>query len=309
MRQKILIVEDDPVQADVLAHLLEARGYFVDVVDNGREAVRRLRGGLFDVAIIDFHIPEFDGSRVALVVRNLVGLAKRPRLIALTSSPANLSANAAEFDAILAKPLAAEALVRAIEQGGAVDPAPACVLSASATPAGLDEACLPQETDLLNGRGASRGRVLLADDDPHMLELVRLTLESDQMDVDVAGDGLEAVRMIEAGSYDVVVVDFQMPRLDGLAAAKVIYDSVGREVRPRIVALTSTPESIMAQDPAWTMVLDGIVSKRGGPAAVLRMVQDCLYYKALRTDRPIEMLSIGDLANLASSLALPTVAG
>jgi PAS domain S-box-containing protein len=91
--------------------------------------------------------------------------------------------------------------------------------------------CDQKKEPLLRGR-----RVLLAEDCPDNEILVRRFLESEGAQVDVARDGLEAVEMASRSNYDIILMDVQMPRLDGLEATKRLR--TGGYVRP-IVALTA----------------------------------------------------------------------
>lgn len=297
MRLKVLVVEDDPIQADDLARQLWGRGYYADVVNDGREALRRIRTGIFDVAVIDYRLPEVDGLGIARVIRSLNEASCQPRLVALTAAPHTLTGYSEDFDEILSKPADLDRLLQAIERGRRPSPA-------------IDEAApvaQPKPAAIASSKGeaGARGSVLLADDDPPLRAFLQQALQYHGYKVDLAADGLEAVERIGGNAYDVVLVDFKMPRLDGLSAAKVIYDLVERQARPRIVALTSTPGSLVARDPEWPLVLDEIVSKADGVPAVLAAVENCIGYKELRSQTPLEILDLRSLTTLAHCTAVP----
>jgi CheY-like chemotaxis protein len=82
-------------------------------------------------------------------------------------------------------------------------------------------------------------RILLAEDNEDNQKLALMQLESLGYTADVVEDGAAAIRAIEADSYDVILMDLQMPGMDGLEASRTICARWPREVRPHIIALTA----------------------------------------------------------------------
>lgn len=129
------------------------------------------------------------------------------------------------------------------------------------------------ETELpVAGSGVARPlRILLAEDDPVSRTVARLVLERLGHHVHAVGDGLEAVEAVRRGSYDVVLMDVQMPGLDGLAATRLIRAELPVGRQPLIVAVTAAD---LAEDRAAcaTAGMDACVVKPLRPqplAAVL----------------------------------------
>jgi CheY-like chemotaxis protein len=117
MRQRLLVVEDDAIQQAVLKSALERRGYDIEVASDGLTAVRMLRGGGFDLALIDYRLPEIDGLASARLLREMMTGEDRPKLIALTSAADSLSSREVSesvFDEIVSKPLNLPALLSTI---------------------------------------------------------------------------------------------------------------------------------------------------------------------------------------------------
>lgn len=115
---RLLIVEDDGIQQAVLKSVLEKRGYETEVASDGLTAVRMLRGGGFDLALLDYHLPEIDGFASARLLHDLMNDDDRPKLIAVTAASDSLNTLARSehvFDAIVAKPLDLPALLSVVE--------------------------------------------------------------------------------------------------------------------------------------------------------------------------------------------------
>lgn len=118
MAHRILLVEDDGLTADIVAGLLSARGYEVDVVSDGVSAIGSLCKGGYDLALIDYHLPEVDGYSSAKVVGSMAPIVARPKLVALTADPESLNARdgaTSVFDAVMTKPFEPAELFQRIE--------------------------------------------------------------------------------------------------------------------------------------------------------------------------------------------------
>jgi CheY-like chemotaxis protein len=121
MAASILIAEDDSLQGELLRTILCGQGYRVELVGNGLEAVRQIRRGCFDLALLDFHLPEVDGLATALLLRDLLDDSRRPCLVAFTGSLETLrdrteAEGETPFDAVVSKPDGIAALLAAIEE-------------------------------------------------------------------------------------------------------------------------------------------------------------------------------------------------
>jgi CheY-like chemotaxis protein len=106
--RKILVSEDSPITHELLKLLLTQRGHEVDITTNGRDALQALQSKQYDVALLDFHLPEMTGLEVASALRKDTHGLKLPRLIVITADVEGLLANGEDcenFDNIIPKPL------------------------------------------------------------------------------------------------------------------------------------------------------------------------------------------------------------
>ena len=213
---RALLVDDLPEALDALGDRLRALGFEVDACESGRAAVSRAAieiaaGRPYDVMLIDWRMTAPDGIETLRQLRELTG-ASTPKTILVSAFDDALmwqQARGAHFDAVLVKPITAsalhDALVRVISRPVATDSAPARAVAGAAL------------------RRWHRGRrILLAEDNPINQMVAGELLRVVDLDVDCAGDGARAVDMAAARKYDLILMDMQMPTMDGLEAARAI---------------------------------------------------------------------------------------
>jgi CheY-like chemotaxis protein len=114
---RILLAEDDPTNVKVAKRTLEKQGYYVDVVSNGREAVERMRLGLYDAVLMDCMMPEMDGCAAAREIRKRECPGDHVIIIAMTAGSVSGDREqclAAGMDDYLTKPVRAENLQRTL---------------------------------------------------------------------------------------------------------------------------------------------------------------------------------------------------
>lgn len=119
MPPRILIAEDDDLQGALLRRALEGRGYEAEIVTDGLQAVRRLRTGAYDLALLDYHLPDVDGLAAARLLHDHFTDAERPGLIAVTATAEGLSEKEGQegtsFDAVVSKRLGLTALLSVVD--------------------------------------------------------------------------------------------------------------------------------------------------------------------------------------------------
>ena len=229
--RRLLIVDDLAINRLILARQLA--GYGADVVEVGDGATAlaalaaaRAGGRPFDLVLVDELMPGMDGAELADRIR-AEGPAPAPHLMLISSVGTPLKADratAAGFDAFLTKPVRHQVLVETISR----------VLSADAVePEGIDP-------DPVRRAASGAGpRVLIAEDNAINQEIAATIIEDAGYRVDLAKDGREAVDAVARQTYDLVLMDVQMPVVDGLQAAREIRAMPGAPGQIPIVALTA----------------------------------------------------------------------
>jgi signal transduction histidine kinase/DNA-binding response OmpR family regulator len=225
--RRLLIVDDNDTNRRIVVHHIHAWGMLARDTASTAEALEWIRrGDPFDLAILDRQMPEMDGISLAHEIRAQRAAAVLPLVLCSSLGHTESEADGGLFAAQLAKPLKPSQLYDALI-GIFAGQAP--LTQKTEAPGGLDPH-MAQRLPL---------RILLAEDNAVNQKLALRLLAQLGYRADVAGNGLEAIAALERQRYDLVLMDVQMPQLDGLEAARVICQRWPRTHRPRLIAVTA----------------------------------------------------------------------
>jgi signal transduction histidine kinase/CheY-like chemotaxis protein len=223
--KRLLVVDDNSTNRRVLALQAAKWGMVPSDTESPAEALRRLQAGEpFDLAILDMHMPGMDGLTLGRRVREL--RSALPLVLFTSLGRREAGDDERLFNAYLAKPLRQSQLFDMLMTLFAHDAAPR--QAAPAKPA-LDLATAERHPL----------RILLAEDNVVNQKLALRILQQMGYRADLASNGIEAVESVERQTYDVVLMDVQMPEMDGLEATRRICARWQPQERPRIVAMTA----------------------------------------------------------------------
>ncbi len=234
MGKRILLVDDNHTNLRILARQCESWGLLVTATDSPVDALRALALNAptekFDLIITDMKMPVMDGVGFATRVRGL-NLADRAQLripiLLLSSVGQKLAVSPNMFAATLTKPVRVANLFSVITQTLAEASVGAPFPSAALVELGASHT---KESNL---------RILLAEDSAINQQILQLMLRKMGYRADIAANGLEALAALELKRYDVILMDLQMPEMDGLEATNCIRERY-QETAPHIIAMTAS---------------------------------------------------------------------
>ena len=241
----LLVVDDNLTNRQIIRYQLET--WQMTAADTGdpEEAMAWVRQGRqFDAAILDLHMPGTDGVELAEALRSEAG-GGLPLILLSSLGERDRRPGASAFSAVLTKPIKPSALYDALATSMAGSERPS-------RPAPVEPGAPARPVRPL--------RILLAEDNPINQKVAERVLERLGYRVDMVADGTEAVEAVTQRAYDVVLMDVQMPTMDGLAATRAIRSLPAPAAQPHIIAMTA---NAFAEDRAQCLAagMDDYLSK------------------------------------------------
>ncbi|MBN1630413.1 MAG: response regulator, partial [Thermoleophilia bacterium] len=240
---RVLGVDDSETNRKVMAGMLDSWGCRHREVSGAKEALVALREALaegdpYKVAVLDMCMPEIDGEELAIEIKADPELAKTG-LVMMTSVGARGDAARMEkagFSAYLVKP---------VRQSHFYD-----CLAAVVGPAGKPDEPKPVAPSriitrhTLAERARRRSRILLAEDNLVNQKVALKALEKLGFAADVANDGAQALQAAREKRYDLVLMDVQMPVMDGMEATRQIRDAKSGSQNPKVIIVALTAHAM-----------------------------------------------------------------
>jgi signal transduction histidine kinase/CheY-like chemotaxis protein len=231
---KVLVVDDNATSRDILQEMLESFSFEVALAASGAEGIAALERAQedkpFELVVMDWKMPGMDGIETSKRIKQHQGLGKIPPIILVTAyggEEVRQQAEAVGLEGYLLKPVGASMLFDAIMQAfGELVP-----VTSRIAPKHEQEA-----EALRNIRGA---QLLLVEDNEINQQVAQEILEGAGLKVTLATDGREAVNAVKETCFDAVLMDVQMPVMDGYTATREIRNLKSEIRNVPVIAMTA----------------------------------------------------------------------
>jgi len=270
-----LVVDDNATVRDLMSVQLRHFGLNVDCVDSGRAAIDAVESGSYQLVLMDWKMPGIDGVSAArqIMMEASSREADPPEIVMITAhGREDLQALTDDMDVarVLAKPVTASSLYDA-------------VVSATGHAAPVTARSSRRNREAEEAAARLRGaHVLVVEDNEINQELTTELLSSQGMSTEIAANGEEAVEKVRAGNYDLVLMDCQMPVMDGYEATRKIREDERFAALP-IIALTA---NAMAGDRQLTLE-SGMNDHIAKPVDIAEMLVTMARWVEIEGDRTI----------------------
>lgn len=224
MPQKILLVDDEKDLVEMLEKRLKNSGYTVVTAGNGEEGLKALKAEDPNLLVLDISMPVMDGYTMIKELRRIEKYKTLPIMV-ITGRERLKELLALEgICDYLIKPFDAEELLARIEWNIKSNP------DVKGTSASAPAAATAQP-----GVGKT---ILLVDDDPDLIQTLKIRLEAQQFNVRIATNGEEALEKVDQQPPDLIIMDVMMPKMDGFSTLKHLNQISNRKVP--VIIMTGT---------------------------------------------------------------------
>ncbi|MCX5830028.1 MAG: PAS domain S-box protein [Deltaproteobacteria bacterium] len=218
--KRVLVVDDHPANLDILGHLLRRQGMVATLLSKSTDVEATIlraaaEGKPFELAIIDIQMPGMDGYETARLIRHLEEKIPRIPLLAFSSSTEGMLRRFQEagFNAYLRKPVRRKTLIDVLGR-----------IIGEREHAGVDESEILVTEQSVSSNLKQEVLILLVEDNPDNQLLMKRILTKAGYNIEIAGNGREAVEAYRQAPerYDLILMDIQMPEMDGYGATEAI---------------------------------------------------------------------------------------
>ncbi|MGB3513710.1 MAG: response regulator [Microcoleaceae cyanobacterium] len=232
-QKRVLIVNHNSTTREMITLQAQSWGMSTLAVSSGTEALDLIinQGVNFDLAIVDMQMPQMDGLTFARSIRKHISCQNLPLVMLGNLEQQKLLAESQNvgLTATLNKPIKVSSLYNVL-----IDIFTGKEISMKKLATASEVKAQPVNQNL---------RILLAEDNTVNQKVALLQLKKLGYRADVAGNGIEVLEALQRQSYDVVLMDVQMPEMDGLEATRQIRQQWSAELSPRIIAVTANAMS------------------------------------------------------------------
>ena len=263
--RRLLIVDDNATNRNILVRQTQTWGMTPLACASGAEALACLAANeSFDIALLDMHMPQMDGITLGAEIQRL--LPELPLIMLSSWARRDVDRADVRFAAYLTKPIKPSQLYD--------------VLASVLQPPDAEEVTVVRRKlvglPMFDAHMADRHplRILLAEDNIVNQKVTLRILERMGYRADLAADGHEVLDALRRQSYDVVLMDVQMPEMDGLAATYVIRSDWPVESQPQIVAMTASARQ-EDRNACMAVGMDDFLSKPVRSEELVRVLERC----------------------------------
>ncbi len=215
----LLLVEENPINQKVTLSMLKRLGFRADVASDGYTAIKALENACYDLIFLDAHMREMDGYETARIIRDKRSnvIDHQVPLVMMTNRSPDADQQIESFgiNDFIPKPVSPETLSGVLKKW------------------------------LANKKASTTKNiyVLIVDDNPINRKVVAGTCKRLNWQSDTANDGRQAVQLLEQKEYDLVLMDCQMPEMDGYEATSIIRDTASKVKNHDIPVIAVTASS------------------------------------------------------------------
>lgn len=227
--KRILLVDDNKTNLNILSIQCSMWGMYPRATTSQHEALGWLKkGDPFDIAILDYHMPEMNGVDLARQIRSVRSDSTMPLILFSSSGHSESSIEKEDlFAAVVVKP---------IKQTHLHDALLNVFASSGKKRFGKSSASVEVHAPMSAGNPLT---ILVAEDNVVNQKLALRLLQQIGYTPDIVSNGKEALTMVRQKQYDIVFMDLHMPEMDGLDATREIVRTMEQARRPKIIALTA----------------------------------------------------------------------